>query len=118
MDLPLPLQLLLVEVLVRQGVFHLLEADVVHARRVHVAAGEPRAGAPGQGRPDLDGGVRVIAVVDRKVDVAVHRSSHARERPRAGDVTPVTRYGGAGLTRADLGDRDHQPLPQRPAELR
>jgi hypothetical protein len=64
MDLALPLQLLLLLVFVGERVFHLFEANVVHASGIDVAADE--AGIGGTGEPDghLDGGVRVVRIIE------------------------------------------------------
>ena len=73
MDLALPFQLLLLLVFVGKCVFHLFEANVMHASGIDVAADE--AGSGGAGEPDghLDGGVRMVRIVEGDVDLLVHR---------------------------------------------
>ncbi len=85
-DLALPRQLLLDQVLLGQRVLHLLEAVVVHARGVDVAAGQLRTEGRAQRDGTVGGAVRVRRVVDGHEDLLVHRGlltfdrGHSRSR--------------------------------------
>jgi hypothetical protein len=73
MDLALPFQLLLLLVFVGECVLHLLEAHVVHAGGVNVAADE--AGVGGARKPDgnLDGSIGMVGVIQGDVNLPVHQ---------------------------------------------
>ena len=72
MDLALSLQLLLLLVFLRQGVFHLLEPDIVHAGRVDMTADQLSLGDLRQANGHLDGSIGVVRVVEGHVDLAIH----------------------------------------------
>lgn len=75
MDLALPFELLLVLVFLRQRVFHLLEAHVVHARGVDMAANKRRLRRPRQAHGHLDGRIGMVRVIKGDVDLPVHQLS-------------------------------------------
>src|SRR5262249_32264763 len=73
--LPLPLELRLVEVLLGERVLHLLEAVVVHARRIDVAAGQLGLERPAQLERRVDGAIGVVGVVDGDVNTLIHEAA-------------------------------------------
>ncbi len=73
MDLALPFQFLLLLVFVRECVLHLLEAHVVHAGGVHVAADEAGIGGAGKANSHLDGSVGVVRIIKGDVNLPVHQ---------------------------------------------
>ena len=73
-DLPLALELHLVDVLLGQGVLHLPEAIVVQLRGVDVAADQFRGERLPQRERAGDGAVGVVRVIDRNVNALVHCS--------------------------------------------
>jgi hypothetical protein len=80
MDLALPFQLLLLLVFVGEGVFHLFEANVVHASGIDVASDQPGVGGAGEPDGHLDGGVGVVRIIEGDVDLLVHRQLSLLER--------------------------------------
>ena len=102
-DLPLPLELGLVLVLLRQRVLHLLEPVVVQPRRVHVDAGELRPARPAHLDRQVDRPVGVVRVVHRNADVLEHGSSPSIPAPYFSSKSTVTDpAGGTVISRVIL----------------
>ena len=102
-DLPLALQLDLVDVLLGQRVLHLPEAIVVQLGRVDMAADQLRRVRLAQPEGAGDGAVGVVRVIDRNVDALVHRILRiARDE--------LTRWSAAGR----LGSPPSSPRAREP----
>ena len=71
-DLPLAVQFLFIVIFLRQSRFHLLEALVVHLRRVDVAA--DNLGAEGFRELDahVDRCIGMVGIIDRDIDGLIH----------------------------------------------
>ena len=83
MNLPLAFELLLVLVLLGERVLHLLEAHVVHAGGIDVAADQPGSEATSQRDGHLDRRIGMVRVVEGHIDLLVHQelpSLHWRDR--------------------------------------
>ncbi len=86
-NLPLALQLDLVEVLLGERVLHLPEAVVVHAGGVDVAPDQLGAEGAAERHAALDGAVGMLGIVDRYVDALVHDNLRWPPR-RPGSLVP------------------------------
>src|SRR5215211_3689160 len=72
-DLALALHLVLITELLGEPALHLTKADVVHLRRVGMTTGDRAPEPPRHVDPDDARLIRVVRVVDRDVDLFVHK---------------------------------------------
>src|SRR4029079_14715357 len=90
MDLPLPVEFLLVVVFLGKARLHLLEAFVMHFGCIHMASHDRRAEEFGQVDTGSHGLSRMVGMIDRNINRLIHRDASSRRSPDPGRLVQTS----------------------------